>query len=75
MSNGDDKRFRSRKFVFAVFFAVVATLLTLYFGYLWKEKTVAVMGLLQWDFLFAGSILALYGGMQITDDKVNGRGG
>lgn len=74
MSNGDDKRFRSRKFIFALFFTIVSTIITAYFTYQWQDKVVAVMGVLQWYSVMAGGILALYGGLQITDDKVNKRG-
>jgi len=77
MSNGNDSKYRSRKWIMAVMYAGISTLITGFFAYKWKAKPSDVMMILQWYLTFGGVILALYGAASITDKKLNnqGRGG
>jgi hypothetical protein len=67
----EDTRYRSRKFLFAAFFTVVATVFTGYFSWKWEAKPSATMDVLLWFRAFAGMVLGLYGLTSITDKKLN----
>lgn len=72
----DNGKYRSRKFLFALFYTLISTAVTGYFAYKWQAKPPQVMTVLQWYLTFAGMILALYGATSIADKKLNaGRGG
>ena len=70
MSNGEDNRYRSRRFLFACFVELVATAAFVYFGHHWVDKPAQVMALFtQWTTV-SSIILGIYGVSSFVEKKI-----
>lgn len=72
----ESSRYRSRRFLFALFIEVMATVTTVYFAIKWDARGDDIMDLLRWWRDVAGMVLALYGISSFAEKKVSlGAGG
>lgn len=64
-------RYRSRRFLFAAFIELAATVAVVYFAIKWEARGDEIMGLLRWWRDVAGMVLALYGISSFAEKKVS----
>lgn len=73
MSNGKaDSKFRSRKWMLAVFTELVSTVVLLFLVYKLQEKAALLVPVLTWWMGVSTLVLGIYGAADVADKKLNG---